>query len=60
VKFHTQKTLLVWCKRKKKTCIASSRQKIITEQYSQNLEIPKFFGLLLNIVNYRILSLNQC
>jgi hypothetical protein len=26
----------------------------------QKLEIPKFFGLLLNIVNYRILSLNQC
>ncbi len=47
--------------KEKKTCFASSGQKvIITEQYLQKLEIPKFFGLLLNIVNYRILSLNQC
>jgi hypothetical protein len=44
----------------KKTCIASSGQKVITEQYWQKLEIPKFLGLLPNIVNYRILSLNQC
>jgi hypothetical protein len=57
---HPKNAACVVKKEQKKTCVASSGQKAITEQYLQKLEIPKFFGLLLNIVNHRILSLNQC